>query len=107
MSDLIEPLKPDTIDAANVAMSNMTYDIEYTAEELDYYATALEEPDLEGTEYDFNRDMVCIQQTTNPIKRYWSHFCGRRIKFFINQYEKWGDHWVFIDEGYTEREMNK
>lgn len=107
MSDLIESLKPETVDAANAFTSSIIYDIEYTDEELDYYATALEEPDLIGTEYDFNHDMVCIQQTTNPFKRYWSHFCGRKIKFFIDQYEKWGDHWVFIDEEYVARKMSE
>jgi hypothetical protein len=107
MSDLIEPLKPIGFDPADISTLNITYDIPYTDEELSYYATALVEPDLEDTEHDFGQDMVCIKQTNNPFKRYWSHFCGRRIKFFVDQYEKWGDSWMFIDEEYVVRKMSK
>ena len=98
---LDEPIVTITNISTNTGPLPVTYDVEFSEEELQRYVQAPDEPDLTVTPYDFNYDCVCVSQTRNPFKKAWSHWHGRRLKYFIKQYEKWSDQWFVIDENYS------
>jgi hypothetical protein len=79
-----------------------TYEIPYTYTQIKKLFTHID-GDVIDTEFDFEWDTVTIRKTNNFFLRLWSHTWAKVFKFSYNQYDRWGDYTMVIDEHYEDK----